>query len=115
MNNSITSLFFDIETNPIEDFTTLEGLEPVHCISVYDPRKKQVVTFDGSGIKEGLEMLDKAEGIIGHNSIGFDAPALKEVYGWVPKAKVIDTLVMARCVSPDVRAKDMQNRKMPKE
>jgi len=115
MNDPITSLFFDIETNPLTDFTALEGLETVHCLSVYDPRKKQVATFDGSGIKEGLQMLDKAEVIIGHNSIGFDVPALKKVYGWVPKAKVVDTLIMGRCISPDVRAKDMQNRKMPKE
>jgi len=31
------TLFFDIETNALEDFTNLTDLETVHCLSVYDP------------------------------------------------------------------------------
>ena len=30
-------LYFDIETNAIDFWPTLEGLKDLHCISIYDP------------------------------------------------------------------------------
>tara|TARA_Y100001938_G_scaffold6443_2_gene7930 strand:+ start:8283 stop:10151 length:1869 start_codon:yes stop_codon:yes gene_type:complete len=108
-------LFFDVETNPVENFTNLNGLDKIHCISIYNPTLGRVITFSGDGITEGLHMLDKAGIIIGHNIIGFDVPALTKVFGWRPKGKVMDTLLLSRCVFPDIRALDMQNKKMPRE
>jgi len=67
-------LFFDIETNGIEDFTNLSDLKVCHCISIYDPIASKMITFEGEGIKEGLNMLSKADKIIGHNVICFDRP-----------------------------------------
>ena len=74
------TLFFDIETNALEDFTNLTDLETVHCLSVYDPMTKQLkmVTFAGDSIHRGLTALAEADRIVGHNVIKFDIPALKK-------------------------------------
>ena len=115
MSKKDTTLFFDVETNPINNFTTLDGASVIHCISIYNPVKSSVITFDGEGIQQGLETLDEAGIIIGHNAIGFDLPVLKKLFEWKPKARVLDTLIIARCTHPDVRSDDMQNKKMPRE
>ena len=70
------TLFFDIETNAIEDWSNLSDLKTVHCLSIYDPTTPKMITYHGAGIKNGLMELAKAERIVGHNVIGFDLPAL---------------------------------------
>lgn len=101
------TLFFDIETNALEDFTNLSDLETVHCLSVYDPMTPKMVTFAGDSIHRGLTALAEADRIVGHNVIKFDIPALKKLYGFSPPlVKVIDTLVMSRCIFSDLRNED---------
>ena len=104
-------LFFDIETNGIEDFTNLSDLKVCHCISIYDPIAAKMITFEGDGIKEGLNMLSKADKIIGHNIIGFDLPALAKLYNFHPPlVQVQDSLVMSRCLHPDLREDDFKRK-----
>lgn len=104
-------LFFDIETNGIEDFTNLSDLKVCHCISIYDPIAAKMITFEGDGIKEGLNMLSKADKIIGHNVIGFDLPALAKLYNFHPPlVRVQDSLVMSRCIHPDIIVTDIVER-----
>ena len=101
------TLFFDVETNPIEDFTNLTDLHTVHCLSVYDPMTPKMVTFAGDSIHRGLTALAEADRIVGHNVIKFDIPALKKLYGFSPPlVKVVDTLVMSRCIFSDLRNED---------
>jgi len=101
------TLFFDVETNPIEDFTNLTDLHTVHCLSVYDPMVPKMVTFAGDSIHRGLTALAEADRIVGHNVIKFDIPALKKMYGFSPPlVKVVDTLVMSRCIFSDLRNED---------
>jgi DNA polymerase I-like protein with 3'-5' exonuclease and polymerase domains len=101
------TLFFDIETNAIEDWSNLSDLKTVHCLSIYDPTTPKMITYHGAGIKNGLMELAKAERIVGHNVIGFDLPALSKMYSFHPPlVKVLDTMVMARCIHPDVRNDD---------
>jgi len=101
------TLFFDIETNALEDFTNLTDLETVHCLSVYDPMTPKMVTFAGDSIHRGLTALAQADRIVGHNVIKFDIPALKKLYGFSPPlVKVVDTLVMSRCIFSDLRNED---------
>jgi len=101
------TLFFDIETNALEDFTNLTDLETVHCLSVYDPMTPKMVTFAGDSIHRGLTALAEADRIVGHNVIKFDIPALKKLYGFSPPlVKVIDTLVLSRCIFSDLRNED---------
>jgi DNA polymerase I len=101
------TLFFDIETNALEDFTNLTDLETVHCLSVYDPMTPKMVTFAGDSIHRGLTALAEADRLVGHNVIKFDIPALKKLYGFSPPlVKVVDTLVMSRCIFSDLRNED---------
>lgn len=101
------TLFFDIETNGIEDWSNLSDLKTVHCLSIYDPTIPKMITYHGAGIENGLMELAKADKIVGHNVIGFDLPVLSKLYNFHPALiKVLDTLVMARCIVPDVRNDD---------
>jgi len=101
------TLFFDVETNAIEDFTNLTDLHTVHCLSVYDPMTPKMVTFAGDSIHRGLTALAEADRIVGHNVIKFDIPALKKLYGFSPPlVKVVDTLVLSRCIFSDLRNED---------
>ena len=101
------TLFFDIETNALEDFTNLTDLHTVHCLSVYDPMTPKMVTFAGDSIHRGLTALAQADRLVGHNVIKFDIPALKKLYGFSPPlVKVVDTLVMSRCIFSDLRNED---------
>ena len=101
------TLFFDIETNALEDFTNLTDLETVHCLTVYDPMTPKMVTFTGDSIHRGLTALAEADRIVGHNVIKFDIPALKKLCGFSPPlVKVVDTLVMSRCIFSDLRNED---------
>jgi DNA polymerase I-like protein with 3'-5' exonuclease and polymerase domains len=101
------TLFFDIETNGLEDFTNLTDLHTVHCLSVYDPMTPKMVTFAGDSIHRGLTALAEADRIVGHNVIKFDIPALKKLYGFSPPlVKVVDTLVLSRCIFSDLRNED---------
>ena len=104
---SMRTLFFDIETNALEDFTNLTDLHTVHCLSVYDPMVPKMVTFAGDSIHRGLTALAEADRIVGHNVIKFDIPALKKLYGFSPPlVKVVDTLVLSRCIFSDLRNED---------
>jgi hypothetical protein len=109
------TLFFDIETNAIEDWSNLSDLKTVHCLSIYDPTTPKMITYHGAGIKNGLMELAKAERIVGHNVIGFDLPALSKMYSFHPPlVKVLDTMVMARCIVPDVRNDDFLRKNFDK-
>ena len=87
-------IVFDIETN---------GLKPdkIWCI-VAKPLGEAVVSFGPNKIKEGIDYLNKADVLIGHNIIGFDIPVISKLHGVdLSKTKVIkDTLVMSRLFNP---------------
>ena len=100
-------LFFDIETNAIDDFSTLEGLEVCHCMSVYDPKIDAMKSFTNSNMEEGLNLLGSADYICGHNIIGFDIPALFKLFKF-NHPRILDTLIMARCIYPDLRNDDFK-------
>ena len=96
--------FFDIETNAIEDWTNLSDLTTIHCLAIYSQGVDKV--YSGDTLQDGLKALASFDAIVGHNSIGFDYPALRKMYGFSHHT-VWDTAVMARCICPDVRAQDM--------
>lgn len=110
------TLFFDIETNEIEDWTNLTDLHTVHCLSIYDPMIAKMITYHGDGIPNGIQELNKAQKLIGHNILGFDIPALDKCYGFKPSLdKIVDTLIMSRCIHPDLRTEDFKRRGFSKE
>ena len=113
--NMNKTLYFDIETNGLEDFVTLDDLKIVHCLSVYNPIKRQMLTFAEESMQQGLRLLDSAETIVGHNVIGFDIPALTKLFGWSPRARILDTAVTTRCVHSDLFKLDMVRKDFPKD
>jgi len=55
-----------------------------------------------------LELLDKADMLIGHNIQRHDIPLITKLTGWKPRAGVLvrDTMIMARLIYPNVKASD---------
>ena len=88
------NLVFDIEAN---------GLEPteIFCIVAIDVDTNVVYDFDNTQISEGCEFLQKATKLIGHNILGYDLPALKDILGVdLFDKKIVDTLVLSRLFNP---------------
>lgn len=113
-------LVFDIETNGL-----LPELDRLHCLCMRDlDTGKDYSHHDHLDkwfpIERGLELLEKADMLIGHNIIQFDIPAIQKVYPrWKPRGIVRDTLVMSRLQFPDLKERDFsyarRNEDFPKQ
>jgi DNA polymerase I len=110
MENTVA--FFDIETNGITDWTTLSDLNAVHCMVVMD--SNNTYRFQADTMAKGLELLSSYTYIVGHNAIGFDYPALNKLYRF-RHSGVVDTMIMARCLYPDLRNDDCKRVEFPKD
>jgi DNA polymerase-1 len=98
-------LGFDIEANGLLDTVTT-----VHCIVVIDLDTGQVYEYGPDQIGAALEHLARADELAGHNIQGYDLPLLEKLYGWRPKPGVVilDTLVAARLILPNITDLDDQ-------
>jgi DNA polymerase I-like protein with 3'-5' exonuclease and polymerase domains len=116
----MTSLVFDSETDGL-----LEQLTKLHCLAFADVDTDELHSFaDQPGyrpIEEGLDILAKADTIIGHNVIKFDVPAIQKVYPrWKPRGTVRDSMLTASLVYPknptlfDIDRKLIEADKLPK-
>jgi DNA polymerase-1 len=88
------ALVFDIET---------DGLQPtkIYCLSTLDIDSKEQINFGPSTLDEGIELLENADKLIGHNIIGFDIPVIKRLCGIdLMNKKLVDTLVLSRLFNP---------------
>lgn len=106
-------LFFDIETNAIEDWVKFSDLKKLHCIVVsVDGGEPQQVSPD-----QFKSLVEKADELVGHNIMAFDLPALRKLIGFVPECRVIDTLLLSRLKFADLRNDEFQliNDGFPKE
>ena len=111
-------LVFDLETNGL-----LEDLDTIHSLCMKDIISKRfwscvptyatyVSPLEGVEvilITEGLELLKKAERLIGHNIIKFDIPAIAKVFPdfFVDDRVVYDTLVASRLIWTNLVVEDM--------
>lgn len=99
-------LVFDIETNGV-DFRKgnfIKELTDCWCIVAYDLDRDVFIEYIGDDIRNhGIQLLQKADELIGHNIIQFDLPALERLFGFKSKAgqSVQDTLVLSRLLYPD--------------
>ena len=107
--------FFDIETTAVDNWTTLEGMDKIHCISVLSEDDGKCVSFSGNSIREGISYLVQHDEVVGHNIISFDIPAIKKLHPTINFPTVRDTLVMASAMFGDVRATDLQKPQFPRE
>lgn len=106
-------LYFDIETNALEDWINFSDLKTLYCIVVsVDGDEPKSVTPD-----EFKKLAWDADVLIGHNIMAFDIPALRQLIGFIPKAQIKDTLVMSRLCFPDLRNDEFSliNDGFPKE
>lgn len=99
-------LWFDIETNGLTDWNKYTDLHTLHCMVVID-EDDNVFRYRANNIDEGLRHLERADMIIGHNSINFDYPALWKLFHF-HHDNVWDTIVMSRCIYPDIKADDFR-------
>lgn len=104
-------LVFDIETDGL-----LDTLTQIHCIALKDIDTNEVFSFSPADIEQGLDMLYKADTIIGHNIINFDIPAIQKVYpSFETEAKVLDTLVLSRVIKADQGNMDFATMALPRK
>ena len=85
-------VIFDIET---------EGLEGniIHCI-VAKVVGGETFLFTPDNLQEGVDLIESADVLIGHNIIGFDIPVLKKHFDLNLTNHIEDTLVVSRLVNP---------------
>lgn len=99
-------LVFDIETDGL-----LRELSVIHCIVTQDLDTAEEQRFEPHQIKEGLQLLQQADELWGHNVCGFDLEAIKEVNpGWETEAKIYDTLILSRLFFTDLLDRDFRAR-----
>lgn len=103
-------LVFDIETDGfISQVTT------IHCLVIHDTEENKTITFSDEGhcepVVRGVQFLDQADCISGHNIIGYDIPVLHKLYPWFNRnSGVADTLLLSRLVHPNLMEIDKKNK-----
>ena len=90
-------LVFDIESNGL-----LEEISTIWCIVCQNVDTKEIISFSDhddtlQSTQAGLDYLQAADVLIGHNIIGYDIPAIKIVTGIdLLDKKCYDTLIMSQ-------------------
>ena len=103
-------LIFDIEADHL-----LEQVTKVWCIVARDVETGQIYTFDPDEIEQGLDLLGKADCLVGHNIIDYDLRVLKKLYDFDYKGEVMDTLVCTRTIWPNIVELDYQQGNFPQK
>jgi len=102
-------LIFDIEATGL-----LRQASKMHCIVTRDVENpEETMVFDhrpDQTIDMGVQLLSRADVLIGHNLISYDIPLIRETKEFDFNGDVIDTLVMSRLFYPDIMDKDYQIR-----
>ena len=101
-------LILDIETNGF-----LDSLDKIHCMVFRDVDTQKVYSYNPDQINEGLELLKKADMIIGHSIMGFDLPAIEKVTGYKYKGEVLDTLLCSRLIWSNMTEVDYTKKNLP--
>ena len=101
-------LVFDLETNGL-----LNDVTCIHCLVIFDSETDQTYVYNDQGDQEpitrGVQFLEDAEVIVGHNVLSYDVPVLQKIYKWFePKGLVIDTLLLSRLFHPDMMRRDQK-------
>lgn len=92
VSNYEKAVVFDLESNGF-----LDQLDTIHCISLRTPDSEHTRLFPPDKVPHALEILDRAECLVGHNIQAFDIPAIQKVYPqFKPRGLIRDTLIMSR-------------------
>ena len=107
-------IIFDLETDGL-----LPDVSKIHCIAMTVEGAKAAQVFANEEgydcLEEGLEIMSSAEGLIGHNIIGYDLPVLKKILGWEPSkhTEISDTLVVSRLAYSHMMTADVKKKYIP--
>ena len=104
------NLLFDIDTDGLYD-----DVSQVHCIGILDLNTNETHVFNDEGneqpISKGVQMLEDAQVLIGHNIIGYDLCVLRKFFPWFnPNATLVDTLILSRIYHADMLRLDQRKR-----
>ena len=99
---------FDIEANGL-----LDTISKIHCIVIKDYETGQVYRYrsdsENMGIEDGLDHLNACKTIVAHNGLDYDMRAIKKLYNKFNfRGKFIDTIILAKLVSGDLKESDMK-------
>lgn len=103
-------LAFDVETDGL-----LRDLSTVHCLVAQDLDTGEVFRYDDRGsyesVQTGINYLAEAEELWGHNIVGYDFEAIREVFPYFnPEQRVYDTLILSRLFFTDMLDRDFRCR-----
>ena len=101
-------LILDIETNGF-----LDTLDKIHCMVFRDVDTQKVYSYNPDQINEGLELLKKADMIIGHSVMEFDLPAIEKVTGYKYTGEILDTLLCSRLIWTNMSEIDYSKKNLP--
>ena len=104
------TLIFDLETDGLVHAATR-----IHCLGIYDTETDQTLVYNDEGnaepLSRGIQRLEDANQVVGHNIINYDLPVIRKFYPWFEcRGRVLDTLVLSRCYHADILSLD-QTRK----
>lgn len=104
-----TQLLFDIESTGL-----LRRGSSIHCIVTRDGSDGTTAVYDHKPDRSlilGVNTLENASALIGHNIISYDIPLLKERYpDFNPQGELFDTLVLSRIFYPQIADRDFERR-----
>ena len=97
------TLIFDLEADGL-----LKQATKVHCIALCNATTGDVWSYGPADIEKGLAELYDADVIVAHNGTTYDIPLLRKLYQWNPRpgSRLIDTLVVARLLQPNIKEDD---------
>ena len=101
-------IIFDLETDGL-----LDTVSKIHCLCLYDTEAEQTYVYNDAGTAEpivrGIQVLNDADCIVGHNIIGYDLPVIQKIYPWFKRPYVIDTLLLSRLYHPNILETDQKH------
>ena len=103
-------LIFDIETDGL-----LRDVTQIHCLVIHDTDTEQTMVFNDQAfdratdqpaadpIVRGVQFLEDADLIAGHNIINYDLSVINKLYPWFRRVgDCLDTLLLSRLYHPNL-------------
>ena len=105
-----TRAAFDIEANGLHDATK------IHCIVIADLDSDRIDQYGPDQISAALEHLSRTSYLTGHNITGYDLPTLQRLHQWKaqPTCTIVDTMIAARLILPNLDDVDDEVAEMSK-
>lgn len=87
-------LVFDIETDGL-----LDQMTRIHCIWAADIDTGEFHDFSPLTIRQGIDLLERADELVAHNGFWFDYEAIRKLYpDFRPKGRLRDSMAESRLV-----------------